>query len=83
MSQPDLGPLARIAQDVAADWSLELGPPFALSRYSYVAPVGDDAVLKVTPPEDDESDEVPTHSRYGTATEPYACCGAIMDGARC
>ena len=55
--QPDLEPLARIAQDVAADWSLELGPPFALSRYSYVAPAGDDAVLKVTPPEDDESDE--------------------------
>ena len=36
---------------------MELGPPFALSRYSYVAPAGDDAVLKVTPPEDDESDE--------------------------
>ncbi len=30
---------------------------FALSRYSYVAPAGEDAVLKVTPPEDDESDE--------------------------
>ena len=40
-----------------AEWGLELGPPFALSRYSYVAPAGDDAVLKVTPPEDDESDE--------------------------
>ena len=26
-------------------------------RYSYVAPAGADAVLKVTPPEDDESDE--------------------------
>ena len=32
------------------------GEPFALSRYSFVAPAGD-AVLKVTPPEDDESDE--------------------------
>ena len=33
------------------------GPPFSLSRYSYVAPAGADAVLKVTPAEDDESDE--------------------------
>ena len=57
MSRPDLEPLARIAQDVAAEWGVELGRPFALSRYSYVAPAGDDAVLKVTPPEDDESDE--------------------------
>jgi streptomycin 6-kinase len=36
---------------------VEVGPPFALSRHSYVAPVGDDAVLKVTPRGDDESDE--------------------------
>jgi streptomycin 6-kinase len=56
-SQPNLEPLARIAQDVAAEWGLELGRPFALSRYSYVAPAGDNAVLKITPPEDDESDE--------------------------
>jgi len=56
-SQPDLEPLARVAHEVAAEWDLELGPPFALSRYSYVAPAGDDAVLKVTPPADDESDE--------------------------
>ena len=42
---------------MAAEWGLELGPPFALSRYSFVAPAGDDAVLKVTPPVDDESDE--------------------------
>ena len=38
-------------------WGVELGPPFALSRYSFVAPAGPDAVLKVTPVEDDESDE--------------------------
>jgi streptomycin 6-kinase len=56
-SQTDLGPLERIASEVAADWGVDLGPPFALSRHSYVAPAGDDAVLKVTPPEDDESDE--------------------------
>jgi len=33
------------------------GEPFTLSRYSFVAPAGADAVLKVTPTEDDESDE--------------------------
>jgi streptomycin 6-kinase len=57
MSLADLEPLALIAADVAAEWEIELGTPFALSRYSYVAPAGEDAVLKVTPPEDDESDE--------------------------
>src|SRR5205085_10699186 len=55
--RPDLGPLHWIAHEVAAEWEVELGPPFALSRYSFVAPAGSDAVLKVTPPEDDESDE--------------------------
>ena len=48
--------LERVALAVAEDWGLELGPPFALSRYSYVATAGD-AVLKVRPAEDDESDE--------------------------
>ncbi len=54
--RPDIGSLERIALEVAEDWGLELGPPFALSRYHYVAPAGD-AVLKVRPGEDDESDE--------------------------
>ena len=54
---PDLVALGRVAREVAAEWGVELGEPFALARYSYVAAVGDDAVLKVTPPEDDESDE--------------------------
>jgi streptomycin 6-kinase len=53
----DLAPLARTAAEVAAEWGLELGPAFALSNYSYVVSAGDDGVLKVTPPEDDESDE--------------------------
>ena len=35
------------AREIAVEWGLELGAPFALSRYSYVAPVGDDAVLNV------------------------------------
>jgi streptomycin 6-kinase len=42
---------------VAAEWGVALGLPFPLARYSFVAPAGDDAVLKVTPPEDDEADE--------------------------
>lgn len=54
--RPDLAPLARIAHEVAAEWGVELGEPFELARYSFVAPAGD-AVLKVTPPEDDEADE--------------------------
>ena len=36
---PDLEPMKSIAETVAADWGVELGTPFALSRYSYVAPV--------------------------------------------
>ena len=57
MSPADLEPLARIAAEVAADWGVELGRPFAMSNYSYVAPAGPGTVLKVTPPEDDEGDE--------------------------
>ena len=59
---PDDGPrddmrrMAEQAAEVAAGWGLELGPPFALSRYSFVAPAGPDAVIKVTWAEDDESD---------------------------
>jgi streptomycin 6-kinase len=52
---PDLAQLKSIAEAVAAEWGLELGEPFALSRYSYVAPTGDDAVLKVAWGDDDES----------------------------
>jgi len=53
----DLVPLETVAREVAIEWGLELGEPFALARYSYVAPAGEDAVLKVTPAEDDESDD--------------------------
>ncbi len=35
-----------IALEVAEEWGLVLGPPFALSRYSYVAPAGRGTVLK-------------------------------------
>ena len=49
--------LRRVAREVAAEWGVGLGERCQLARYSFVAPAGDDAILKVTPPEDDESDE--------------------------
>lgn len=51
----DLTQTRAAAERAAAAWGLELGPPFTLSRYSYVAPAGDDAVLKVAWEHDDES----------------------------
>lgn len=67
----DLTETQATAEAVAAEWGLELGSPFALSRYSYVAPVADDAVLKVAWAEDDESlDE-------GDALELWAGNGAV------
>ena len=51
----DLSECRRTAHEVASEWGLELDAPFALSRYSYVAPVGDDAVLKVAWSGDEES----------------------------
>jgi streptomycin 6-kinase len=56
---PQLAPLAEIARQVAEEWELKLGPPFSTARFSYVAPVGDDAVLKVLLLDDDESDHDP------------------------
>ena len=69
--RPNLEPVRLVAHEVAAEWGLELGPPFVLSRYSFVAPVGEDAVLKVRPEEDDESDE------EGEALELWAGDGAV------
>ena len=43
----DLTDARATAEAIAAEWGLELGAPFAMSNYSYVAPVGDEAVLKV------------------------------------
>ena len=71
MSPADLVPLEAVAREVAAEWGVELGEPFALARYSFVAAAGDDAVLKVTPPEDDESDE------EAEALELWAGDGAV------
>lgn len=57
MARPDLAPLAATAAEIAAEWGIALGAPFPLARYSYVAPAGENAVLKVTPASDDEADE--------------------------
>ena len=56
-SRPDLASLEQIARQVATEWGIELGPPFALARNSYAAPAAAAAaVLKVLPQDDDESD---------------------------
>jgi len=55
--EPDLRAQERVAREMAARWDVPLGAPFSLALRSYVAPAGDAAVLKVTPPEDDEADE--------------------------
>jgi streptomycin 6-kinase len=67
----DLTRTRAIAHRAAAEWGLELGPPFALARYSYVAPAGADAVLKVAWEEDDESLHEPE------ALELWAGDGAV------
>ena len=55
MDGVDLSTAKATAEEVAAEWELELGAPFAMSNYSFVAPVGEDAVLKVAWEGDDES----------------------------
>ena len=52
----DLEGLRGTAEEVAAEWGVELGAPFAMGRFSFVAPAGDDAVLKVTPLYDYDAD---------------------------
>jgi streptomycin 6-kinase len=56
--------MGRVAAEVAADWGLVLGPRMAAGRYSYVAPAGDDAILKVVPPEDDDADHIADALRF-------------------
>jgi streptomycin 6-kinase len=67
----DLTDARATAEQVAADWGVELGTPFTLSRHSYVAPVGDDEVLKVPWEGDDES------LHEGEALELWAGDGAV------
>ena len=47
--------LEQLAREVASQWGVEIGAPFALSNHSYVAPAGRGAVLKIRSPDDDES----------------------------
>jgi streptomycin 6-kinase len=49
--------MERLAREVAEDWHLTLGPRIASGRYSYVAPAGDGAILKVIPPEDESASQ--------------------------
>lgn len=51
--------LASVARAVASEWGVELAPLFPAARHAFVAPAGDDAVLKVTPALDEESDHEP------------------------
>ena len=68
----DLTETTRIAHEVAAEWGVALGEPFAFSQCSYVAPVSEDRVLKVAWDGDDESlDE-------GAALELWAGDGAVQ-----
>jgi streptomycin 6-kinase len=55
--RPAFESLERAASEIAKEWDIELGQPFASSDYAFVAPAGDQAVLKVTSPLDDEADE--------------------------
>jgi streptomycin 6-kinase len=51
----DLSVAKATALEAARMWGTELGPPFALSNVSFVAPAGRDAVVKVAWEGDDES----------------------------
>ena len=55
MDESERSRMERIAREVASEWGIAIGPPFQLSNYSYVAPAGPDAVLKIGWPDDDES----------------------------
>lgn len=45
----------RVARAVASEWGLSLGDRYPGARHSFAAPA-DGAVLKISPPEDDEAD---------------------------
>lgn len=55
--------LDTVAAEVAAEWKVELGPRFEGARYSFTAPA-DGGVIKIRPPEDDESDHEPAALRF-------------------
>ena len=55
MDQSQRFRLERVARGVASEWGILIGSPFPLSNYSYVAPAGPDAVLKISSSDDEES----------------------------
>ena len=64
MSPALVARMEQVAREVAADWGLTLGPRITSGRYSYVAPAGEDAILKVIPPEDDDADHIADALRF-------------------
>ncbi len=67
----DLSVARATALEVARKWGVELGPPFAFSNVSFVAPAGPDAVVKVAWEGDDES------RHEGEALELWAGDGSV------
>ena len=63
--------LEGIANEVAREWGLTLGPRIPAGRYSYVALAGEDAVLKVIPEEDESA------SQQADALEFWSGDGAV------
>jgi streptomycin 6-kinase len=63
--------MERVAREVAAEWGIPLGPRIASGRFSYVASAGEDALLKIIPPEDDGADHA------ADALEFWAGDGAV------
>jgi streptomycin 6-kinase len=45
-----------VAHQVASDWDIRLGPRYEGARYSFAAPAGQRAVLKITPAADTDAD---------------------------
>jgi len=58
MPAPVVARMEAIARQVAAEWGVPLGPRIPAGRYSYVATAGEDAILKVLPPEDVDADHI-------------------------
>src|SRR5438105_13186473 len=58
MSDHVVARLERMAREIADEWGFVLGPRIRAGRYSYVAPAGRDAILKIIPVEDDDADRI-------------------------
>jgi len=48
--------LDRVAHQVASEWDIPLGPRYVAAHYSFAAPAGEQAVLKLTPAADSDAD---------------------------